>query len=57
MLGKEEKIEMIVHHEVDRMNIHALRTFAENHMIEELDHMSSEQIDDLFLEVMNGGLV
>ena len=57
MLGKEEKIEMIVHHEVDRMNIHALRTFAENHMIEELDHMSSEQIDDLFLEVMDGKLI
>ena len=57
MLEKDEKIEMIVHHEVDRMNIHALRSFAEDHMIEELDHMSSEQIDDLFLEVMDGKIV
>ena len=57
MLERKEKIEMIVHHEVDRMNIDALRSFAEDHMIEELDHMSSEQIDDLFLEVMDGRLI
>jgi len=57
MLEKDEKIEMIVHHEVDRMNIHALRTFAEEHMTEELDHMLNEEVDDLFLEVMDGKLV
>jgi hypothetical protein len=57
MLEREEKIEMIVHHEVDRMNIHALRSYAEEHMTEELDHMLSEEIEDIFLEVMDGKLV
>ena len=57
MLGKEEKIEMIVHHEVDRMNIHDLRSFAEDHMTEDLEKIDDENIDDLFITVMNGKLV
>ena len=54
MLEREEKIEMIVHHEVDRMNIHALRFFAEDHMTQDLEKIDDENIDDLFLTVMNG---
>jgi hypothetical protein len=54
MLEREEKIEMIVHHEVDRMNIDALRFFAEDHMTQDLEKIDDENIDDLFLTVMNG---
>jgi hypothetical protein len=57
MLERDEKIEMIVHHEVDRMNIHDLRSFAEDHMLETMHTMSSEDVEILFLEVMDGKLV
>ena len=57
MLEREEKIEMIVFHEVDRMNIHDLRSFAEDHMTEDLEKIDDENIDDLFITVMNGKLV
>ena len=54
MLNREEKIEMIVHHEVDRMNIDALRFFVEDYMTQDLEKINDENIDDLFLTVMNG---
>ena len=54
MLGKDDKIQLIVDREIDRMSIDDLRRFAEDQMLETLYGMLNEEVDDLFLEVMNG---
>ena len=57
MLSKDEKIQMIADHEIDRMTLTDLQMYAEEHMVEYMGHMLNEEVDDLFLEVMNGKLI
>ena len=56
MLSKDEKIQMIADHEIDRMTLTDLQMYAEEHMVEYMGHMLNEEIEDLFLEVMDGQL-
>jgi len=56
MLSKDEKIQMIADHEIDCMTLTDLQMYAEEHMVEYMGHMLNEEIEDLFLEVMDGQL-
>ena len=55
MLNRDEKIQMIVDSEVDRMTIDDLRLYAEDHMINHIEATFNDgEVEEAFLEVMNG---
>jgi len=55
MLNIDEKIQIIVDREVDRMTIDDLRLYAEDHMLQHIGNTFNDgEVEEAFLEVMNG---
>tara|TARA_R100001086_G_C11635374_1_gene202931 strand:- start:305 stop:481 length:177 start_codon:yes stop_codon:yes gene_type:complete len=55
MLNRDEKIQMIVDSEVDRMTIDDLRLYAEDCMLQHIENtFNDKEVEEAFLEVMNG---
>jgi hypothetical protein len=56
MLNRDEKIQMIVDSEVDRMTIDDLRLYAEDCMLQHIENTFNDgEVEEAFLEVKNGG--
>tara|TARA_Y100000310_G_scaffold209379_1_gene209982 strand:+ start:326 stop:502 length:177 start_codon:yes stop_codon:yes gene_type:complete len=56
MLNRDEKIQMIVDSEIDRMTIDDLRLYAEDCMLQHIENTFNDgEVEEAFLEVKNGG--
>ena len=54
-MNRDEKIQMIVDSEIDRMTIHDLRLYVEDHMINHIENTFNDgEVEEAFLEVLDG---
>ena len=55
MLNRDEKIQMIVDSEIDRMTIDDLRLYAEDCMLQHIENTFNDgEVEEAFLEVLDG---
>ena len=56
MLSRDDKVKIIVDHEVDSMDMDGLIMYAEDHLHKHFEGKGDDYIEELFLEVMDGQL-